>query len=199
MANSIDLATTVTALVGAHAAYPSREGGSYYDEVLAEVQARAHRSGSIGKADIGALMLWKRLNLSTKWARELNDTPDHEVRYITGPALELARDTGRSIPDAAEAARTELLDLAGCRNGAAIASTILTAGAPSRMAIYDRRAVAALVALGFPNPDGYYSRYMATICGLVDLVNNAEGTSWVARDVDKALFMMAGSVDRGQW
>ncbi len=67
------------------------------------------------------------------------------------------------------------------------------------MAIYDRRAVAALVALGFPNPDGYYSRYMATICGLVDLVNNAEGTSWVARDVDKALFMMAGSVDRGQW
>lgn len=198
MTNPVDPAKAVPALVRAHAAYPSRESGKYYDEVLAEVQERAKHSGSIGKADIGALMLWKRLNLNTKWARVLNDTPDHEVRYITGPALELARDTNRSIPDAAQAARTELLDLAGCRYGAAIASTILTAGAPDRMAIYDRRAVAALSALGFRKPGGYYSQYMTTICELVQLVNVTEGASWVARDVDKALFMMADFVAHRQ-
>ncbi|MGW4019124.1 hypothetical protein ACXN1G_13635 [Rhodococcus ruber] len=180
----------VTTLVAAHARYPSVEGGSFYDEVLLEVQARAERDGSIGKADIGALLLWKRLNLSTVWTRDLNEWPDRKVRAVTAEAFELARDTDRSIPEAAGAARSALLELPGCQRGAAVASTLLTAGAPDRMAVYDRRAVTALEGLGFPGPDGYYSRYMTAVCALVETANAVTGGRWRPRDVDKALFMV---------
>jgi len=44
-----------------------------YDGVLLEVQTWAELDGSIGKADIGALLLWERLNLNTAWTRELNE------------------------------------------------------------------------------------------------------------------------------
>ncbi|MCT7292951.1 hypothetical protein NVV99_18630 [Rhodococcus sp. PAE-6] len=180
----------VAALVEAHSRYPTLEGGSFYDEVLLEVQARTERDGAIGKADIGALMLWKRLNLSTAWTRELNEWPDRKVRAITAEAFELARDTDRTIPEAAQAARSALLELPGCQRGAAVASTVLTAGAPNRMAVYDRRAVAALVGLGFSDPAGYYSRYMAAVCELVEKVNATTDAGWVPRDVDKALFVL---------
>ncbi|TWH23288.1 hypothetical protein L618_001300001230 [Rhodococcus rhodochrous J45] len=182
----------VAALAEAHSRYPTLEGGSFYDEVLLEVQARTERDGAIGKADIGGLMLWKRLNLSTAWTRELNEWPDRKVRAITAEAFELARDTDRTIPEAAQAARSALLELPGCQRGAAVASTVLTAGAPDRMAVYDRRAVAALVGLGFPDPDGYYSRYMAAVCELVVKVNVMTGGWWNPRDVDKALFVLGG-------
>lgn len=180
----------VAALVEAHSRYPTLEGSSFYDEVLLEVQARAERDGSIGKADIGALMLWKRLNLSTAWTRELNEWPDRNVRAVTADAFELACDTDRSIPEAAGAARSALLELPGCRRGAAVASTLLTAGAPGRMAVYDRRAVAALEGLGFPDPDGDYGRYMTTVCELIETANAVSGGRWSPRDVDKALFML---------
>jgi hypothetical protein len=42
-----------------------------YDEVLVEVAARISTTGSIGKSDIGALLLWKRLRADTPWARQL--------------------------------------------------------------------------------------------------------------------------------
>ncbi|MFJ4967142.1 hypothetical protein ACIP6P_32705 [Streptomyces sp. NPDC088729] len=42
-----------------------------YDEVLAEIAQRAERSGSLGKSDIGALVLWKRLSARTPWASAL--------------------------------------------------------------------------------------------------------------------------------
>ncbi|MGX4711173.1 hypothetical protein [Rhodococcus ruber] len=129
----------VATLVEAYAQYPSLEGGSFYDEVLLEVQARAERDGSIGKADIGALLLWKRLNLSTVWTRDLNEWPDRKVRAVTAEAFELAGDIDRSIPEAAGAARSALLELPGCQHGAAVASTLLTAGAPDHMAVYDCR------------------------------------------------------------
>jgi len=180
------------ALVDAHAQYPRLEHGSFYDEVLLEVQGRAERDGSIGKADIGALMLWKRLNLSTTWTRELNEWPDRTVRAITAEAFELARDTDRSIPEAAGAARSALLELPGCQRGAAVASTLLTAGAPDRMAVYDRRTVATLQVLGYLDPDGYYSRFMSAVCDLVEKVNITTGARWRPRDVDKALFVLGG-------
>jgi len=182
----------VDALVAANAQYPSLEHGNFYDEVLLEVQARADRDGALGKADIGALMLWKRLNLSTTWTRELNAWPDRKVRAVTGEAFEIARDTDRSIPEAAGAARSALLELPGCQRGAAVASTLLTAGAPDRMAVYDRRAVATLEGLGFPDPEGYYSRYMSAVCELVEKVTVTTGARWSPRDVDKALFVLGG-------
>ncbi|MFC9788883.1 hypothetical protein [Rhodococcus sp. NPDC127528] len=189
---------TVVALVEARSTYPSPENGSFYDEVLAEVQGRAASSGSLGKADVGALMMWKRLNLSTVWTRELNEWPDRKVRAVTGTALELARDTGLSIPEAAGRARAALVDLPGCRQGAAVASTLLTAGAPRRMAVYDRRAVVALHNLGYPDPHGFYSRFMSTVAELAELVNGTTGERWCPRDVDKALFMLGGSGARRQ-
>ncbi|MGW5339174.1 hypothetical protein ACWEQD_12215 [Rhodococcus pyridinivorans] len=189
MSASSDTNDVVAALVEAHAQYPSLEQGRFYDEVLLEVQARAERDGSIGKADIGALMLWKRLNLSTAWTRELNEWPDRKVRAVTGEAFEIARDTNSTIHEAAGAARSRLLELPGCQHGAAVASTLLTAGAPDRMAVYDRRAVAALRVLGYSDPVGRYSRYMTTVCELIETVNAATGATWVPRDVDKALFM----------
>ncbi|MHC6215194.1 hypothetical protein [Rhodococcus ruber] len=182
----------VAALVAAHAQYPSLEGGSFYDEVLFEVRARAERDGSIGKADIGALLLWKRLNLSTTWTRELNNLPDREVRKVTAAALDHARDASAVIPDAAREARRALMKLPGCQHGPAVASTILTAGAPDRMAVYDRRAVAALRELGYVDIDSRYSRFMTVVCELVEQVNSSAGVGWCPRDVDKALFMLGG-------
>jgi hypothetical protein len=182
----------IAALVQARGSYPNHEDGYFYDEVLLEVQAVAERSGSIGKGDIGSLLLWKRLNLSTPWTRALNDMSDRDVRTITGLALALARDNGYSIPGSAKAAREALISLPGCRSGQAVASTILTACAPQRMSVYDDRAVAALEQLQCPPPGGYYSRYMSAVCSLADEVNKAHALNWCPRDVDKALFMIGG-------
>src|ERR1700757_4153381 len=134
-------------------------------------------------------MLWKRLNLSTGWTRKLNNMPDRDVREITGAAFEIARDPTVIAPDAAEAARIVLLGLPGCRNGQAIASTILTAGAPNRMAVYDERALHGLDRLGCPDPHGKYSSYMTIVHSLLDAVHREHDTAWRARDVDKALYM----------
>lgn len=49
-----------------------------YDEVLYEVVERVMRSGSIGKADIGALLFWKRLQANTPWVTRLHLVPDPE-------------------------------------------------------------------------------------------------------------------------
>lgn len=185
----------VDRLVWAHGTYPSLESGSYYDEVLVQVQERASQSGSAGKVDIGALMLWKRLNLNTKWAAELNELSDQAVRAITKAAFELARDINVTIPEAARCARNQLLDLPGCKHRAAVASTLLTAGSPTRMAVYDTRAVRGLMLLGYPDPQGYYRRYMETVCELMELMNRARGLQWTPRDVDKALFMLGGEID----
>lgn len=178
----------VTLLVDGWNRYSRPEAGSPYDEIMLEVQDRAASAGSLGKSDIGALLLWKRLNLNTVWSRALNNTPDAEVRRLTGEAIAQARRTDLSIPDAAREARSLLVHLPGCSNGHAVASTLLVAGAPDRMAVYDRRALKAVHTLGLERPDRY-SRYMATICDLLELVNSS-GRQWVPRDVDRALFML---------
>lgn len=59
-----------------------------YDEVLYEVAERIERSSSIGKADIGALLFWKRLQANTPWATRLHLLPDLEVRRVTAVAVE---------------------------------------------------------------------------------------------------------------
>lgn len=179
----------VKKLLAAYTSYSNYADGSPYDEVFLEVQAGVERSGSVGKADIGALMLWKRLNLSTKWARALNNMADRDVREITGEAIKLAREPLAPIPDAARQARQALVGLPGCRNGHAVASTILTAGAPTRMAVYDVRAIRALGDLGCPAPKGRYGDYMEAVVGLLEEVNQT-GAKWCPRDVDKALFML---------
>jgi hypothetical protein len=62
----------------------------YYDETLQEVTRRACTSGGIGKADIGALLMWKRLRADTPWAAELMALADTDVRRATAAATTAA-------------------------------------------------------------------------------------------------------------
>jgi|SRR3954447_9948187 len=97
----------------------------FYDEVLNEVSERALRSGSIGKADVGALAAWKRLNGSTRWMDDLMGTPEETVRTRTAEASRAARGTDMSLPASAAAARAALAPIPGFRTGDALASAVI--------------------------------------------------------------------------
>lgn len=165
-----------------------------YDEVLREVTDRIASTGSVGKADIGALVLWKRLRTDTPWAARLNATPDSNVRIATGLAVEAVRDPRRSTAEAAASGRAALESLPGFGHGDALASAVLVAAAPGRMAVYDRRAHAALNRWGIQlgNAPGRYGRYMQVVDDVRDIVSTTHGLSWTARDVDLALYWLGG-------
>lgn len=163
----------------------------YYDETLQEVTRRAYTSGSIGKADIGALLMWKRLRADTPWAAELMALADTDVRRATAAATTAARDPTLSLGAAAQAGRAALARLPGFRTGDALASAVLTAAAPERMAIYDRRAHSGLHTLGITlsHGPGRYSRYIETIDQLLAAAPVPIRT-WAPRDMDTALYWM---------
>ncbi|MFD8542051.1 hypothetical protein [Streptomyces rubrogriseus] len=183
-------------LIAARAAY-HRTAGAHYDEVLDQVAERAVSEGSVGKAGIGALLLFKRLRADTPWARALMATADADVRRVTAAAV---RDTTLSLSDAARAGRAALAGLPGFTRGDALASTVLTAAAPHRMAVYDRRAHAGLRSLGIPlsNASGRYSRYIAALDHLLTHAPSP-ARAWTPRDVDIALYCLppdtAGTID----
>ncbi|MEU4095807.1 hypothetical protein [Streptomyces sp. NPDC026673] len=162
-----------------------------YDEVLTEIAERAREHGSLGKADIAALVVWKRLQASTAWVVELMNLPDTEVRAVTAGAVRAVRDTDAPRGAAAREGRRALLPLPGCRHGDALASALLTAAAPDRMAVYDRRAQFGLEQLGYQlsAAPGRYGRYMDLLDDL--LVRSGPGADgWTARDVDTALYWL---------
>lgn len=163
-----------------------------YDEVLYEVAERIARSGSIGKADIGALLFWKRLQANTPWAARLHLMPDLEVRRVTATAVEAVRDVTLETPEAAREGRSALTALPGFARGDALASALLLAAAPARMAVYDRRAQAALALLGLQlsAASGRYARYMALVDTLREELSTSRADAWIARDVDLALFAL---------
>ncbi|MCI4145777.1 MULTISPECIES: hypothetical protein [unclassified Streptomyces] len=163
----------------------------YYDETLQEVTRRAYTSGSIGKADIGALLMWKRLRADTPWAAELMALADTDVRRATAAATTAARDPTLSLGAAAQAGRAALAHLPGFRTGDALASAVLTAAAPDRMAIYDRRAHSGLHALGIilSHGPGRYSRYIEAIDQLLAAAP-AQIRTWTPREMDTALYWM---------
>ncbi|MEV6841772.1 hypothetical protein AB0N17_46650 [Streptomyces sp. NPDC051133] len=177
-------------LAAAHQAYTDTVS-PYYDETLQEVTRRACTSGSIGKADIGALLMWKRLRADTPWAAELMALADTDVRRATAAATTAARDTTLSSSSAAQASRAALASLPGFRTGDALASAVLTAAAPDRMAIYDRRAHSGLRTLGITlsHAPGRYSRYIEAIDQLLADAP-AQIRNWTARDMDTALYWM---------
>lgn len=163
----------------------------YYDETLQHVAQRACENGNIGKADIGALLMWKRLRADTPWAAELMALADADVRHATAAATTAARDTTLSRSTSAHAGRAALASLPGFRTGDALASAVLTAAAPDRMAIYDRRAHSGLRTLGITlsHAPGRYSRYIEAID---QLLTNAPTPirNWTARDIDTALYWL---------
>ncbi|MET9412209.1 hypothetical protein ABZX90_41855 [Streptomyces sp. NPDC002935] len=163
----------------------------HYDETLQHVTERACDSGDIGKADIGALLMWKRLRADTPWAAKLMALPDTDVRRATATATAAARDTSLSRGAAAQAGRAALAPLPGFRTGDALASAVLTAAAPDRMAIYDRRAHNGLRALGITlsHAPGRYSRYIETIDQLLAAAP-APIRGWTPRHMDTALYWL---------
>lgn len=153
--------------------------------MLNEVADRAASVGSLGKVEIGALVVWKRLRANTPWVMSLMGKPDAEVREITAAARTAALDPSLSVVEAAGQARNALKSLPGCRGGGnAVASAMLTALAPDRMAVYDRRAYSALSLLFDGNvPRSYsYADYMKTVDDLRQQVGRGWGTAtWTSR------------------
>ncbi|MEV0041044.1 hypothetical protein [Streptomyces sp. NPDC050804] len=173
---------------------PARAGylanvSPHYDEVFHEVAQRTERAGSLGKTDIAALVVWKRLSAQTRWVSALMSLPDIQVRAVTQRAVTAVRNTTIPRGEAARAGRGIIWELPGFRTGDALASAILTAAAPQRMAVYDRRVQHALNTLTLtltPEP-GRYGRYMQLLNDLLDHGGQlADG--WTARDIDTALY-----------
>ncbi|MEV5513888.1 hypothetical protein AB0L50_13305 [Streptomyces flaveolus] len=177
-------------LIAAREAY-THAVSPHYDEVLHQVAHRARTERSIGKADIGALLLWKRLRADTRWASALMAVADADVREATRAATAAVRDTSLSRSQAARAGRAALAELPGFTSGDALASAVLTAAAPDRMAVYDRRAHTALRSLGITltHSPGRYSRYIDVIDRLVAHAPEP-ARAWTARDVDTALYYL---------
>lgn len=169
------------------------EASTSYDEVLADVSERTQANQSIGKADIGALLIWKRLRADTPWATKLMNTPEAKVRAATSMAFRAVNDLSAPVPQAAASGRGELSVLPGFKSGDALASALLLASAPNRMAIYDRRAQSGLKSLGLhlSSSRGRYGRYMELVENLRSL-SRRHGEPWLARDVDLALYWLGG-------
>jgi len=186
----MDATVRVSKLVVARDDY-LRDVPTCYDEPLEEVASRVADSGSIGKSDIGTLLFWKRLRADTAWAARLLRLPDSEVRRRTTPVVAAATDPRVSVVDAARTARRLLVDLPGMKKGDALASALLCAAAPARLAIYDSRAQRglALVELELSDAAGRYSRYLALIEQCRTELAGA-GLAWRAREVDLALFQL---------
>ncbi|MBO1756448.1 hypothetical protein J4030_15100 [Allobranchiibius sp. CTAmp26] len=170
----------------------------HYDDVLVQISARIAEEQSVGKAEIGALVLWKRVRASSRWTSELMALSDTHIRDVTGAAVCHVLNTSITTPEAASAGRTALSTLPGFRSGDALASAVLFAAAPARMAVYDRRAQVGLEMLGLSLPPkrGRYGAYMALVEQLSGAVTDS-GTVWRARDVDLALFWLGRSLRAG--
>lgn len=175
-----------------HAAYTSGIS-SAYDEVLIDVANRIEATASIGKADIGALLFWKRLRANTPWVSDLMTMRETDVRAVTAKAVAAVSDKSLPVPQAASEGRRALVALPGFKTGDALASALLLAAAPERMAVYDRRARAGLEALGLTlsTKPGRYRRYMELVEALRSIANT-HGHKWAARDVDVALYWLGG-------
>ncbi|CAM5645502.1 hypothetical protein STAFG_0352 [Streptomyces afghaniensis 772] len=173
---------------------PARAGyladvSPHYDEVFHDVAQRTERAGSLGKTDIAALVVWKRLSAQTRWVTDLMSLPDTHIRAVTERAATAARDTTLTRSEAARTGRGIIAELPGFRTGDALASAVLTAAAPQRMAVYDRRVQHALDTLSLPltPTPGRYGRYLQL---LDDLLHHGEARAdgWTARDIDTALY-----------
>ncbi|WAP53477.1 hypothetical protein [Streptomyces sp. S465] len=161
----------------------------HYDEVFHDVVQRTEHASSLGKTDIAALVVWKRLSAQTAWVSALMSLPDAHVREVTKRAVTAVRDTAVPRSEAARKGRSIMWELPGFRTGDALASAALTAAAPTRMAVYDRRVQHALDTLGLTltRTPGRYSRYIQLLDSLLQH-SRAPADGWTPRDIDTALY-----------
>lgn len=165
----------------------------YYDELFNEVAERIEIAGSVGKGDIAMLTVWKRLRANTPWVTDLlGHWSEKEVRDTTGPAVRAAREG--DVIESARKAIDILRPLPGIGRGRALASAVLTAAAPTRLAVYDDRSRKGLGVVGLDLPStpakSLYARYMQLVEQCRDEVNTHSNDAWPARNVDLALFML---------
>lgn len=171
--------------------------GSVYDQVLREVSERTEMERSIGKAGIGALVVWKRIDARTTWANSLMLMPEGDLREITSRAYALAVDESVPTPVAGLAAREVLFDVPGLtrKSTGALASAVLLAMSPTRMAVWDRWVGTALATLKMrPKPgSGFYGRYLEVALELAEIMRDVSTSDELIfpRHVDLAL-MHAG-------
>lgn len=181
---------TLEKLAGSIEAYDER--AVYYDEVFHEVHRRVLSSGSLGKSDLGALVLWKRIQANTKWAERLLLRPEEEVRYVTGEAYS---------PGKSDEERLEILArLDGFRSGkSALASTVLSAWNPGDFGVIDRWSRRSITLFQMWRNDNLYpiplagsimsyTTYLIMVRHMRDQLTEESGKSITARDVDKGLF-----------
>jgi hypothetical protein len=164
----------------------------HYDDVFREVHQRIAAADNAGKSDIAMLTFWKRLRADTPWVQKLLRMPDSDVRQVTGRAVAAARQG--DLITAAGNAREMLRPLPGFGHGTALASALLTAAFPTRLAVYDKRARKGLRKVGLEladEPPFFYARYMKLIEQCRAEAAD-EGHRWSARDVDLALYMLGG-------
>lgn len=95
----------------------SLRGVRGYDEVLIEVSDRIRSSGSIGKADIGALLFWKRLRADTCWVWDLMVMADSGVRDTSRHAVSAVNDAALDRTSEAAEGRKALSALPGFVRG----------------------------------------------------------------------------------
>jgi hypothetical protein len=185
-------------LVQAWSHHATDPANTVYDETLHEVAARVAQRECLSKADIGSLVLWKRITAQATWATRLQLISDVDVRRVTHTAYLHANDPALSTPAAGQAARNALWDLPGMGGTGSLSSALLLAMAPDRMAVWDRRVAQALTALG-SHPDrgvNFYSRYLSTALALAEQMSAVVADHIFApRDVDVALYVIAGSPD----
>ncbi|UJH69365.1 hypothetical protein [Ornithinimicrobium sp. INDO-MA30-4] len=162
-----------------------------YDEVFEVVAAQAVAVGSLGKADIAALVFWKRATTKTEWVIGLLATPEADVRAVTARALTLVNDPALSTAEAADQAREVLADLPGLDKGDALISAVLAAAAPARMANFSRQTQAGLKKVGISVGTGeaVYRRYMESVDSIVALART-HGHPWTSGDVAVALHQL---------
>jgi hypothetical protein len=173
-----------------HGHAQARTISPHYDEVFRDVQARVADSGSIGKSDIAALTCWKRLRADTPWVMALLEWSDADVRDITRPAVLVVRNG--DVAESAGKAREMLRPLPGFGRGTALASAVLTAAAPLRLAVFDKNARLGLGQIGLElpvNASSFYAKYMTLIEQCRSEAADA-GHEWLAREVDLALYML---------
>lgn len=103
-------------LVPARASYLA-DVSPHYDEVLREVAQRTEHAGSLGKTDIAALVVWKRLSAQTRWVTALMSLPDTHVRAVTERAITAVRNTTVSRSEAARTGRGIIAELPGFHSG----------------------------------------------------------------------------------
>ena len=177
-------------------AYTAADPEGIYDETLRVVTTRTAATQSLCKADIGSLVMWKRITASARWAGALGMTRDADVQAVTATAWALANDSQLPAAEAGLAAFRELRKLPGLGGTGALASAVLVACAPDRMAVWDRRVRSTLEAIG-RRPKfgaGFYGCYLQELDRLIqDELDGDARKSWTRRDVELALYGVAGS------